>query len=137
MGQRPYISKIVVLLQAMKVYRLRFVKILFITVWCTTLLHMTFFMAEVSLFGLEKNKVLIENAKKLLACISVEEEPDAHSGSGESRSIVKALDFLDNNLLHSLNENRSVTSLFKFLSDEGGICSGHIERFSPPPDHRS
>jgi hypothetical protein len=121
----------------MKVYRLRFVKILFITVWCTALLHMTFFLAEVTLLGLEKNKALVENAKKLLACVSVEEEPDAHSSSGESRSVAKALDFLDINLLHSLNANRSTTILFKFLSDEEEVCPGHIVTFSPPPDARS
>lgn len=121
----------------MKVYRLRFVRILFITVWCTTLLHMIFFMAEVAIFKLEKNKALVENTKKLLACISVEEEPDAHGESHENRSAGKALDFVDDDFLHSLNDNRSVSTLFKILAHEKRIRSGYIETYSPPPDFRS
>lgn len=117
----------------MKVYRLRFVKIAFIIVWCASLLHMTFFMAGVTLLGLEKNRVLIENAQKLLAIVSVEEEPDAHSSS-ESRSVAKIVDILEENLHHSFNENRSATILFKFLADEDGICAGHAQTFTPPPD---
>ena len=98
---------------------------------------MIFFMAEVAIFKLEKNKALVENAKKLLACISVEEEPDAHGESNEGRSVAKALDFLDDDFLHNLNENRSVTTRYKFLVHEERIRSGHIETYSPPPDSRS
>lgn len=118
-------------------YRVRFIRILFITVWCTALLHMTFFMAEITALNLDKNKALMENAKKLLACSSFEEETDSSSESGEGRSSAKGIDFISMNFFHSLNDNRQNSILFKYLRDEGGTHRGHSEKFSPPPDSRA
>lgn len=117
----------------MKVYRLPVVRCLFIFVWCVTLLHMTFFMASVAALKLEGNRALIENAKKLLSCSSFEEETDSSEG-GESRYSMKEINFIGNNLLHTLNENRCLTILIKFLDEGDGPRSGFLETFSPPPD---
>ncbi len=117
----------------MKLYRIQVMKVLIIVVWCATFLHMTFFMATIAAFNLEGNRALVENTKKLLGNSTFEEERDG-SEAGAERSSVKIVDIIGNNFFHSINDDRSLTVLIKFLMDAGGPRSGHCQHFSPPPD---
>jgi|SRR5690606_38624617 len=117
----------------MKLYRIQIVKVLIIVVWCTTFLHMTFFMATIVAFKLEGNRALVENTKKLIGNSTFEEERDGHESGGE-RGSAKVVDIIGNNFFHTINEGRTITVLIKFLMDSGGPRSGHGQHFSPPPD---
>jgi hypothetical protein len=121
-------------LRLMKFFRYNIVKSAFIFVWCTTLLHMTFFMAEVEVLKLTENRALIENAIKLLASTSFEEESDS-SESHETRGAFKEVEFFANNLLHAIQENKIRINQLKNFVHIGGTLTGHFDTFSPPPDH--
>jgi hypothetical protein len=119
----------------MRLFRNSFVRRTFITIWCLTLFHMTFFMAGAIAFNLTGNRALMENARKLLAVTAAEEETDSHESTERTGSA--KMDLIVNNLLHNLRDSLAVQILFKNHTMVGGIQHGHTEKFSPPPDQIS
>jgi hypothetical protein len=96
-------------------------------------LNMGFFLMEVRLLGLDKDRALMENISGMLAGAAFEEERDCStqsSGSGFAE---------EEYLMGHRAKNYSgcyylISERCSILSNHGSSEQGYLKKFSPPPE---
>jgi hypothetical protein len=118
----------------MKLFRGTQFRVFVIAFWCAILINMNFYVIEVKSLKSE-NKALIEQAKKLLAEFTEEEDSSETTNPGSTfpEDLTSLLhQHINFSNISSLAVKNGLT-IFK----PGMLLNGHYETFSPPPEHLS
>ena len=115
----------------MQLFRGTHFRVFVIAFWCALLINMNFYVIEVKALKSE-NKALLEQAKKLLA--SMTEEEQESSETSEGNPAVKEIDFLQCNHYHLQFEETGVLNILRSFGSHIRPHPGYSRLFSPPPD---
>ena len=115
----------------MPVFRNKYLRTLLTLMTGIIFLNMGFFLLEVRLLDLHKNRQLMENISRMVAGAAFEEERDAGSSSAG---------FAEEEYVAGHHAHNHQAKLF-LISDntshlfEAGTCRlGYLKKFSPPPE---
>lgn len=114
----------------MKLLRSVYTRQIFTFVAGITFLNMSFFLAEVVAFNIDKNSQLVQNFLNT----GIEEEKETGEATGESDESVKELDLsiaehlFHHKILFELGKKRNS------ILDNLTVEAGYLKKFSPPPE---
>lgn len=96
-------------------------------------LNMGFFMMEVRILGLDKDRQLMENISKMMAGAAFEEERDS-SPQSSTQNLAEE-EYLAGH--HSASYTGCyflIAERASFLFDGGSLENGYLKKFNPPPE---
>jgi hypothetical protein len=117
----------------MKIFRNTIVRNILALFTGIIFLNMSFFLYEVTVLGLGKNKQMAANIAKLLSTSASEEERDAFAGGADEDAKVKEVDLIFSYDTHSLSVLASKANA-QCATNMGIPLLGSYEIYSPPPE---
>ncbi len=118
----------------MRIFRIKYVSKALSLFTGIIFLNMSFFLAEVSLLELKKDKKMVENISKLLAGCAAEEEKDVFGGSADEDSSVKEIDLIFSYLIYTSDGITTPDKSKVHVLTQGVPRLGNFEIYSPPPE---
>jgi hypothetical protein len=97
-------------------------------------LNMSFFLAEVSVLNLNKDKKMIANIAKLISSSSSEEEKAAFGGAADEDPTAKEVDLIFNYSTHTIYRFILLIKSTRYSYNQGPPLLGSYEIYSPPPE---
>jgi hypothetical protein len=114
----------------MQIFRKKGIRLILTFITGIIFLNMGFFLIEIKLLGLHKDRQLMENISKMIAGAAFEEERDCSvQSSGFAEEYMAGH--------HSNSHNGSYFLIAEYTShlfNDGTAEHGYLKRFSPPPE---